>query len=121
VREKPASIHFEKHFWTWFLEGGASARSSVVLVEEAKIREHLAQADKNIGNFRLRIAEQRHRIETLSADGHPTDLAEKLLKTYQEMLEVIVKLRKVIITELENYDARHRSYPGRHHNIVPPP
>ena len=78
-------------------------------MEESKIREHLAQVEKNIRNFRDRIAEQRRRTETLMADGHPTDVAEKTLKAYQKTLEVMVNLREVIITELENHEARRRS------------
>ena len=82
---------------------------TAIPVEEAKIREHLAQVEKNIRNFRDRIAEQRRRTETLSADGHPTDVAEKTLKAYQKTLEVMVNLRKIITAELKNYRARRRS------------
>jgi hypothetical protein len=86
-------------------------RPQAIPVEEAKIREHLAQVDRIIRNFRGRIAEQRRRTETLSTDGHPTDVAEKTLKAYQKTLEVMVNLREVIITELENHETRRRSPP----------
>jgi hypothetical protein len=88
-------------------------RPLAIPVEDAKIREHLAQVEKNIRNFRDRIAEQRRRTETLSADGQPTDVAKKTLEAYQDTLEVMVNLRKIIITELENHQAQRQSPPRR--------
>jgi hypothetical protein len=70
-------------------------------MEKADVREHLAEADKKIEDAEIRIVEQRHRVEALADDGHSTEAAERLLATYNQVLEVMVKYKKTIASELE--------------------
>jgi len=69
-------------------------------MDQARTREHLAEADNKIEKAEKRIADQRERIAELSADGHTTAEAEKLLSTYLDVFEAMVEHRKTILDEL---------------------
>jgi hypothetical protein len=53
-------------------------------------REHLAQADRFITECQNRIARQREIIATAYEKGHPTDLAESMLRALEESLRASI-------------------------------
>lgn len=71
-------------------------RSLTVLQE----RDHLDLARRHLAEARVRIGNQVQLIERLRAQGHPTDLAESLLKSLLETQEQMRAHRDYIIAKL---------------------
>jgi hypothetical protein len=65
-------------------------------------QEHLAQADRLIGDCMKHIALQREIITTEYEQGLPTDLAASMLRALEESLRVFEKHRKYIVDRLKD-------------------
>ena len=74
-------------------------------MDSAKIREHLAEAEEKIKEAKARITDQERRIEQLTADGHDTGQAERMLANLKKMLQTMVQHRNIILAELERNTA----------------
>jgi septal ring factor EnvC (AmiA/AmiB activator) len=74
-------------------------------MDSAKIREHLAKAEEKIKEAKARITDQERRVEQLSADGHDTGEAERMLTNLRKMLQAMAQHRNIILAELERNTA----------------
>ena len=72
-----------------------------MVMDSAKIREHLAVAEEKIKEAKARITDQERRVEQLSADGHETGEAERMLANLKKMLQTMAQHRNIILAELE--------------------
>jgi hypothetical protein len=67
-------------------------------------REDLAQADRHIATGEQHIADQRCRIEVMTAKGQDTAEAERLLQTFEEIVEGWRWYREIILTEIRHQE-----------------
>jgi multidrug resistance efflux pump len=63
--------------------------------------KHLAQADRHLAEGERRIADQIILIEELTAKGHDTTGAEKLLRNFEQARETWRVHRQLILDTLE--------------------
>jgi hypothetical protein len=64
--------------------------------------EHLAQADRLIADCLDRIARQREVIASEHEQGLPTDIAESMLRAFEESLRTFEKHRQYIVNRLND-------------------
>lgn len=62
----------------------------------AEEREHLAKANRDIGEGERRVAAQQALIVRLRQEGHPVEQAERLLTTLRETLAAWIGHREEI-------------------------
>ena len=72
-----------------------------IFMEKAKIREHLAEAERRVKKGEKLIEEQERRVEEMTRDGHPTEIHEETLKTFRDVEKTMKKNRDAVREELE--------------------
>jgi len=75
----------------------------------ARIREHLAKADKDIKKGDARIRKQEKLIKALASDGHATEVAKETLKDFKKLQGTMEKHRDLVREELK----RERTAPQK--------
>jgi len=68
--------------------------------DPALVRKHLAQAERDVGLGTRHVQRQREILAELGRDGHPTEQAEQLLRTFEESLKLHVGERDRLQQEL---------------------
>ena len=71
-------------------------------MDDAREREHLAQADRHIAETKDRIARQKEVIAELERGLHETDLAVSMLRTLEQSLRAFELHRELILDRLQD-------------------
>jgi hypothetical protein len=79
-----------------------SLRRPAKSLDRAREQDHLAQADRHIAELRAYIARQRLILTRMLAVGHPSDLAESMLRVFEETLRIFEKHRSLILDQLKD-------------------
>ncbi|PWT86354.1 MAG: hypothetical protein C5B58_01515 [Acidobacteria bacterium] len=61
----------------------------------------MAKANEVIKKSEARIKKQEERVKELASDGHPTNIAEAMLKDFQKLLGTMKKHRNFVRGELK--------------------
>ena len=70
-------------------------------MDRAKVKEHLAKAERHVRTGEELIRRQEERIAELGADGHDTGLAEKHLTCLQQLERTMKINRDLVRKELK--------------------
>ena len=68
--------------------------------DPALVRKHLAQAVRDVGLGTRHVQRQREILAELGRDGHSTEQAEQLLRTFEESLRLHIRERDRLQQEL---------------------
>jgi hypothetical protein len=66
--------------------------------------EHLVQADRHIAAGEKHVTDQRRRIEAMTAKSRDTAEAERLLQTFEDIVEGWRRHRGVILAEIRRLE-----------------
>jgi hypothetical protein len=69
--------------------------------DRAEEERHLAAADWHIAKREAWVARQQKLIERLTAGGHDTTAAERLLRNFDDLLDMARAHRQLILRRLE--------------------
>jgi len=76
-------------------------------MDRALWKQHLEFADRHVAVAERIVAAQKQILAELQRDGHATELADRILKAYEEVLELHIEDRERLKKELATADATH--------------
>jgi len=74
---------------------------------EEELQQELARAEQHISEFKQRISAQEALVAELERDGHPTKVAQSLLRQFRESLRLAHEHRELLLKELADLDPRN--------------
>jgi len=75
------------------------------------LERDLTLAERHVAEGAEKILRQRRTVERLAADGHNTDMARQILKTFEDLQATLVAQRDLVLRELAETATRTRSRP----------
>jgi hypothetical protein len=72
-------------------------------MDRAKIKKYLEQATSNVEKAESLIRRQRNRINQLVKHGRKTENAERSLKSFLEVEEIIERSRDIVLKEVQRH------------------
>ena len=76
-------------------------------MDRALWKQHLAFAEKHVAMAERIVALQKLILAELRRDGHSTELAQRILKAYEEVLDLHIEDRERLKRELATANAAH--------------